>query len=629
MRQVLDEFCGLINPLTDEMMEERNRLEGSLYEFSKAAWPIVEPGVAWKDGYVVRAECEHLEAVYSGEIKKLILNIPPRHGKSIRLCVMFFAWVWAKSPMRRFIYATYSDMLSKRDSIRSRDVIQHEWFQRLWGHKFRLKLDRNTQHVFENTQRGFRFATTPGGVATGEGAEFIIADDIISVEGGRSKAELELSYRFWTQTLGSRFNDPLNVARVVSMQRINRGDLSGRLIDQMADYETFIMPFEYEPQRYWLPDPANPKKIDGRPKDYITPTKLQQAKPHLLDPRKKPGEILWPERFPTKEVIDDVKNSVGAGVPGQLQQRPAPAGGATLRAENIKLCYETWEGDELYILLGETTEGIKPQRVAVDKMMWFQTADTAQTEDQQNDPTAVAHCGMTPQGDLVVYYIFNEHLEYPDQWPALMELRQGQAEWDHSERRWSVPGAASPWPKGIAWQGVEPKSTGESLIQTARRAGLPLRRLNVYSGDKMQRGSALVTLAQNGKLYFLARMKQRTEAEAQLTEFPNSTHDDIWDVLSYAASEIQVMMTTAYTGAVVHNLGVHKEIEEAKATEAKNIPDVLKPRPLTDKLLDAEPKAVVDDMDDLRALLGGLEQRHAQEAAKVQRPSLPHLDDYD
>jgi hypothetical protein len=538
---------------------------------------------------------------------------------SIRAAVAFCTWTWTQKPHYRFIYASYSDMLVKRDSIRSRDVILHEWYRNFWGNKFRLKYDRNTQHVFENTQRGFRFATTPGGVATGEGAEIIIGDDLVSAEGARSKAENELVYRFWTQTLGSRVNDPSNVARVLTMQRFNRADIAGRMIAEEHGYETLVLPFECERKRYFLPTKEN--AVD-RPRDAIVPTKLQLADPALMDNRKE-GELLWPERF-SPTAAKEFKLSIGAGVPGQLQQRPSAEGGSIVRSERFQLCYETWIDGALHFVLGEATEDTRPRVVKASDCFWFQCADTAQTATTSNDPTAIGTFCRTPSGELIVYHIFCEHLEYPDQWPAMCELRVGRAAWDRYNQRWAVRGAAFPWPCPLSWQGVEPKSTGESLIQTARRVGIALHRLNVYAGDKQQRGAPLVMMYEQGMVYHLASGPWRVDMEEQISEFPNAAHDDIFDIVSYAAMECQTMALTIYKGDLIYNASVGETM--ARNAEA-SVPDVFRDRGNERRDRLAEPvKEAVGEVDEIAATLAALEAGYQRQQVQANEQTSP-LDD--
>ena len=144
---------------------EKALIERSLYSFVKAAWPIVEPEIEFKENWHITAICDHLQAVARGDITQLIINVPPATMKSLICCVFFPCWVWTTAPSSRFIFASYSDSLTMRDSVKCRNIITSEWWQTRWP--MQLRGDQNTKGMFENEQGGWRMATSVGGRATG------------------------------------------------------------------------------------------------------------------------------------------------------------------------------------------------------------------------------------------------------------------------------------------------------------------------------------------------------------------------------------------------------------------------------------------------------------------------------
>jgi predicted phage terminase large subunit-like protein len=139
--------------------------EDSFHEFVRQAWAIVEPDVEYRDNWHIGALCDHLSAVNDGKIKQLLINVPPGAMKSLLVCVFWPAWVWAKSPAKRFLFASYSDGLTMRDSVRCRNILSSDWYQSNWPIKF--KDDQNTKGLFENSQGGWRLSTSVGGKGTG------------------------------------------------------------------------------------------------------------------------------------------------------------------------------------------------------------------------------------------------------------------------------------------------------------------------------------------------------------------------------------------------------------------------------------------------------------------------------
>jgi predicted phage terminase large subunit-like protein len=260
---------------------------------------MVEPGSRYVPGWHLDAICDHLEAVTRGEIQRLLINVPPRSGKSLTVSVFWPAWVWATRPETRWLYSSYAQSLSTRDSVRCRRLIESPWYRERWGDMFRLTSDQNVKVRFDNDRTGVRIATSVGGSATGEGGDVIVCDDPHKVEEAASDTIREGVLDWWDQTISTRLNDPRTGAMVIIMQRVHERDLAGHALEQ-ARWTHLCLPAEFEP---------------GHP--FVWP----------YDPRREPGELLCSERVGVQE-IEALKSSLGAyGTAGQLQQRPAPAGG--------------------------------------------------------------------------------------------------------------------------------------------------------------------------------------------------------------------------------------------------------------------------------------------------------------
>jgi predicted phage terminase large subunit-like protein len=284
-------------PTPEQIVTERARR--SLAEFIRQAWPVVEPGSHYVPGWHLAAICEHLEAVTRGEIRRLLINVPPRSGKSLTVSVFWPGWVWATRPETRWLYASYAQSLSTRDSVRCRRLIESPWYRERWGDVFELTSDQNVKVRFENDRSGVRIATSVGGSATGEGGDVIVCDDAHKIEEAYSDTIREGVLDWWDHTMSTRLNDPRSGAMVHIGQRVHQRDLAGHVLSQ-GGWDHLCLPAEFEPTHPFVwPD----------------------------DPRREPGELLCPERVGVQE-IETLKNSLGTyAAAGQLQQRPAPAGG--------------------------------------------------------------------------------------------------------------------------------------------------------------------------------------------------------------------------------------------------------------------------------------------------------------
>lgn len=208
---------------------ERILAERSLYGFIKQGWKYLDPA-PFVDGWHTQAVCEHLEALCRGDLRHLLINQPPRTMKSITVSVALTPWCWAQKimvnaqrdgvkvnegpltinhtdpptppflgshaqmeptppltahgshirktgahlgPKTSFLYASYGQHLSLRDSVKSRRLMASPWYQKNWKH-FELLGDSNTKTRFDNSEGGYRIATSVAGALTGEGADIII-----------------------------------------------------------------------------------------------------------------------------------------------------------------------------------------------------------------------------------------------------------------------------------------------------------------------------------------------------------------------------------------------------------------------------------------------------------------------
>ena len=169
----------------------RRAASASLYEFVQQAWPVMEPGVPFVPSWHIEVICEHLEAISSGDITRLLINIPPRHSKSTIVSVAWPMWEWITAPQEKFLAASYSGALSIRDNLKARRLIESNWYRDNWGHLFQLSGDQNAKQRFENDKTGYRLATSVGGTATGEGGSRLILDDPHGAQDAQSDAMRE------------------------------------------------------------------------------------------------------------------------------------------------------------------------------------------------------------------------------------------------------------------------------------------------------------------------------------------------------------------------------------------------------------------------------------------------------
>lgn len=137
---------------------EREACKRSLATFVRQAWHVLEPGTEYVHGWHVDAICEHLEAVTHGDIKRLLINIPPGTMKSTLTSVFWPAWEWGPRGLayKRIIGASHEASLATRDSRKMRMLVTSDWYQALWP--LPLAADQSEKVNFENAMMGFRQA---------------------------------------------------------------------------------------------------------------------------------------------------------------------------------------------------------------------------------------------------------------------------------------------------------------------------------------------------------------------------------------------------------------------------------------------------------------------------------------
>lgn len=507
----------MISQLQEPLIDKRKALEiarhylpiykahASFHEFVKQAWMQVEgPTVPFVDGWHIGAICEHLEACYRREIRNLIINVPPRCGKSILVSVMFPAWVWIQNPCEKFLYASYGQDLSTRDSRRCRALINSPWYRERWGHLFELLRDQNTKKRFDNNKKGYRIATSTGGSATGEGGNFRIWDDANNAKDGESKVKRNATNDWHPQVWSSRHIDIATDVDIGIAQRMHENDLSGFLLnnDDEGLITHLMLPMEFE--------------VGRRSKTIILPSTNGKV---WEDPRKEEGELLWPERLGPTEVKNMKKEMVTAyRIAGQLQQRPAPSGGQIIKRSWFKM----WKDD-------------KPPVPFLVVQSW----DTAL---EVNDRRDGCYSACTTWGvfkdknrvnNIILLSLWRGMVEYPELRNTAIRLYR-----DYRNTSNKIVDVGGSYVPDIVL--VEAKANGSSLIQDLCRAGINAFRFNPGRyGDKMQRVELSTYMIEGGRVWIPGKppdynsYRRFGEELIQMCEvFPAADARDVVDTMS-------------------------------------------------------------------------------------------------
>jgi predicted phage terminase large subunit-like protein len=481
------------------------RYERSLVDFIAGFWRSVEP-MAFASSWHIDAICEHLEAVADWQINRMLINMPPRHMKSLGANVFLPAWIWAQDPnpendpnyrfaIRRnswrgpgvkFIHLSYEGQLATRDGVKCRQVIASHQYQRLWGHRFQMRPDQNQKTRFDNLSGGHRIATSEGGVITGEGGDVIIFDDPHNVRaiGGASNVAREKTLRFWDESMPSRLNDQEHGAFVIIMQRVHERDLSGHVLESELGWTHLCLPAVYETKH---------------PYPMRTPVIRKATGEIWTDPRQE-GEALWPQRFPLEALQRMAKNELMTShmAAGQLQQRPTAREGGLFK--------RLWFDNPVKL--------VPPERLSLVRA-W----DLASASDPSVDPDYTVGLLMGRDRDTKMLYVID--VIRGRFGPGQREQKIiATAELDGESCAIRIPqdpggaGKFEAWQLAGLLQGYKVSTEGEE-------------------GNKENRADPFASQCEQGYVKLVEGAWNRAFVE-ELCAFPNGAHDDQVDAASAA-----------------------------------------------------------------------------------------------
>lgn len=504
---------------------DRVDCEESLYLFLTNAWKYIDAS-PWRDGWPIEAVAEHLQAVVDGDIKRLIINIPPRHGKSTITSVAFPAWTWAQpersptsGPGVQFLMASYANQLVLRDSVKCRRLIESPWYQGLWGDRFQLNSDQNTKSRFSNDQGGERLITSVGAAVTGEGGSIIVCDDPNSASEAFSEASIEATKEWWDGTMSTRLNDMKTGAYIIIQQRLAEDDLTGHVLEKEADGWTHLcLPMRYEADR-----------------SFVTSIGWE-------DPRKNEGDLLWPDRFGEDEVAKLEKSLGPFMAAGQLQQRPEPAGGGVIKRE----WWQLWE-----------ERSFPPMDYIVASL------DTAYTTKTNNDYSALTVWGVfTTDATSVANRILDSEgrpvyydRTYSEFAPKLMLMHAWQERLEFHDLVEKV--AKTCKSLKVDKLLVENKAAGISVSQELRRLygyeGFAVQLSDPKSMDKLARLYSVQHLFAE-KMVFAPDKQWAEEVITQVGQFPKGKHDDLVDTVSMSIRHLRDIGLLTRSQERIHEL---------------------------------------------------------------------------
>lgn len=410
---------------------------------------------------------------------KLMVTMPPRHGKS-ELCSKFLpAWYLSRYPDRRVILTSYEAEFAAEWGGKARDVLNEnlEWAG------IEIKSDSKAKHRWNVAGRkgGMQTAGARGAV-TGKGAHlFIIDDPVKNSEDAQSEAKRQGNWDWYVSTAKTRLEP--GAAELLVMTRWNEDDLGGRLLATQSEKWEIVN----------FPALAEEHDVLGRG----------------------PGDALWPGAYDVK-ALEEIRDTPETGMwwSALYQQRPTPEEGGMFARSDFRHWEFTGDG-KAYILDGEV--------IPVDQTIRFQTVDLAASTKTRADYTVVCTWAVTrtEPAHLLLLDRFRGRVEAPEHLTLIAR--------EHD--RWTLKK-----PK-VRFTGVEKVTFGMSVLQEAARHGYHWLRPLEADSDKYSRAIPAAQLVKAHKAWFPRRCTWLEEWENELLQFPHGTHDDQVDCFAYAGVE--------------------------------------------------------------------------------------------
>lgn len=435
----------------------------------------------FKDAKHHRALALVLEKVEKGHIPRLIVSMPPRHGKSELISRRFVPWLQGKDPYRNVIFATYNEDFAKDFGADVRNIMSLPQYKHVFPN-FGLRKGGASKSRIQTSSGGMSVFVGRGGSITGRGGDFVILDDPIkdSIE-ANSPTLREQLWQWFTQVLMTRLMTA-SASIVIVQTRWHEDDLIGRLTDPTNPH--------------YSPEEAAKWKIINLP-----------ALAEENDPLKRQeGELLWPERF-DMEFMEAQRRLDPRGFSALYQGRPTPEDGDLFRRENIKYYNRKDLPEDLRVYAASD------HAVGVDKT--------------RNDATCLLIVGVDKNDDIYLLDAWWEKQPTDKVVDAMLNLM----------KRWKP---LIWWAeKGHISKAIGPflrKRMGEEKVYCRIEEVTPV-------ANKVQRAQSILGRMAMNKVLFPKQSVWSQKATDELLKFPNGRNDDFVDTLAWIGMGLSRLTT--------------------------------------------------------------------------------------
>ncbi|NEP62506.1 MAG: phage terminase large subunit [Symploca sp. SIO2G7] len=445
------------------LTEEDKDPKRSVYKFLLKSWKVLNPNIPLSPNWHLELLSEYLEAIYYGEIKKLLINIAPRSLKSFTTSIAFPAWCWSKSPYWRFLCLSYSSQLANDHSQIRRDLIRTQWYKNL-NPNLSLKLDKDRISEYGNSAQGEMIARGMDGSVTGVGADCLIFDDPNNPKpGAESLIQLEATNKKFDDYSIGRRNNPKESRVIVIQQRVGVRDVTGHILADLGGYEHIKIPTK-APVQILVEFPRN------RDREIV----------------REAGSFVHPERFGEEEDNEALRTLGAQMYAARHDQEPYAIGGGIF----------TW--DKTYFSEPPTQFHLA---ISVDAS-FGSINDTASY--------VVVQCWLVWRPYFWLWDQKRGRWTFPD---TLSELDKAIAQWQKELG------------KPVSTKLIEEKANGKAIIQKMREKYTGIIPV-IPKESKKARAEAIAPTYRSGNVILRKAAGYLEEYKKELEAFPASPNDD-------------------------------------------------------------------------------------------------------
>ena len=424
--------------------------------------------------------CDRLQPIAEGVSKRIIIELPPRHGKSMTVTESFPSYYIAKNPEKRVIAASYSDSLARKFGRLNKQKL-NEYGSELFDVQISRVNGANNNWSLDG-HRGGMISTGIGGSITGQGADLMIIDDPIkNMKEAQSQLIRDNIWDEWEATLSTRLHDGASV--IVIMTRWHEDDLIGRLLVRSPrKWERLRLPAIAEDENDLL----------GR----------------------EIGEALCPELGFDEQWAEEKKTEVGSRTWAALyQQRPTPAGGNVFKKEWFKF----------YVMdqAQKREWGLSDDVVVLPKIFDKQAQSwDCSFKDSETSDYVVGQVWAKKKTDFFLLDQVHDRLNFP---ATIKAIKHVTDKWPHARAKY-----------------IEDKANGSAVIQTLEHeinGIIPVE----PEGGKEARANAVSPFVEAGNVYLPHPniCPWVNDFIEECIAFPNGKNDDQVDGMTQALNKMQ------------------------------------------------------------------------------------------